>query len=204
MLLRSLDLAVTFLKGTRMSNILFLNKSQQGVGLQVYTYTVPSAGTAVPLGGAGIYNVQIDVTVPQADREGDGAGSNTGLGSGAGGGGTGFTGGGQGPGNGGVGQSQASNSAPGVNGSGYPQPSLYGSNETSTPAVNSSLVVTITQNGSNVYTSPAFVGMDSQLKAKIPLLCAVADAIVVTLASSAAPDIQLNSIKSIISINQGM
>lgn len=47
-----------------MSNVLQLEQSQVGVGLPTYTYTVPAASTAYPFGGAGVYNVKVQVTVP--------------------------------------------------------------------------------------------------------------------------------------------
>lgn len=171
--------------------ILILNQPQVFVGLGTLNYTVPSTG-------AGLYSVVVSSTVPTAIATGDGAGSNTGLGSGAGGGdAAGFARGGLGLGNGGVGQSVGSNS-------GYNQPPAYGSNQTSGPAISSSLSITVTQNGSTIYTSNTIAPTQGQLQFKQIINAANNDAIAVVLSSSNANDtVPLNALLSTISIQQG-
>lgn len=174
-----------------MSNTLFLNQNYVNVGLGTMTYTVPT-------GGDGLYNVKVQVTVPQADPVGDGAGSGTGLGSGAGGGdAAGFARGGLGAGLGGVGQSLGNNS-------GYQQPPVAGSNETLGAAVSSSLSIVVNKNGSPIYTAPAIRFAQSAEQFKTFFLAAATDVITVVMSSSDPDDLQLNSVKSNISIGQGV
>jgi hypothetical protein len=182
-----------------MSSILFLNQPQVGVGLQSYTFTVPAAGTVVPYGGAGIYNVQFNASFPNALPIGDGAGSGFGLGAGAGGGdAAGFARGGLGTGDGAVGQGF------GANLSGYQQPPASGSNATLGAAVSTALSIVVNQNGSPVYTSPALTPSERGLQFKVPLNCSVTDVITVVMASANQIDKALNTIQSTVSINQGM
>lgn len=168
--------------------ILLLNQPFVSVGLPSYTSTIIAAG---------VYNLSASVTVPSAVATGSGAGSGEGLGSGSGGGGTGFVLGGQGLGNGGVGQGFGPTN-------GYPQPPAYGSNATSGPIVSSSLVITITQNGSNIYTSSTITPTQGELIFKVPILAAANDVIAVTFISANLADNQLNSIKSQVTLGQGM
>lgn len=167
--------------------ILILNQNYVQNGVGTLTYTVPSDG---------IYNVQVQVTAPSALATGDGAGSGTGLGSGAGGGAEGTIRGDFGLGFGGVGQGF------GV-GNGYQQPPAYGSNETMGSPVSSALVVVVNKNGSPIYTAPVLTPTQSSLEFKTSAPFAAADVITVVLSSSGAPDNQLNSVKSNISIGQG-
>lgn len=57
-----------------MSSTLFLNIPQVSVGLPTFTYTVPAVSAAYPFGGAGVYNVQVSLTVTNS-VVGTGAGS---------------------------------------------------------------------------------------------------------------------------------
>ena len=166
-----------------MANILFLNERPQvGVGLPTYTYTVPTAG---------VYFVTCQATFPSALATGDGAGSGQGLGSGAGGGDVvGFSAGGSGLGQGAKGQGF------GPKPNNYPQPSAQGSNATTGPAVASTLVITITQNGTPIFTSPVLTPTQSALQFSRTFLFAAADAIAVTYTSSGAPDNLLNTVQS--------
>lgn len=172
-----------------MANTLILNQSQVWNGLGTLTYVVPTTG---------VYNVQVQSTVPQAVIEGDGAGSGTGLGSGAGGGGTGFSAGGAGTSHGGVGQGF------GANVSGYNQPPTYGSNETTTAAVSSSLVVLVKDNGSTIYTAPTVGQSQSSLKFKYGFTATAGHSITVVFSSAAGSDNQLAGVTSNVSIGQGL
>lgn len=170
-----------------MANFLLLNQSQVFNGLGTLTFTVPTTGN---------YNVQFQTTVPEAIRNGDGAGSGTGLGSGAGGGGEGFTGGDLGLGHGGVGQGFGA-------GNGYQQPPSYGSNETTTPAVSSALVVLVKNNGSTIFTAPTFTVTQSAMQFKYSFQATAADSVTVVLSSANASDNTLNGLTSTVSIGQG-
>lgn len=174
-----------------MANILFLNQPYVSVGLSTYTFTIPSAG---------LYTVNFSATVPQADQEGDGAGSGQGLGSGRGGGDQyGFAKGGGGLGTGSQGQGF------GADNSGYQQPPAAGSNATTIAGVTSSLVVLVKQNGSTKLTAPAIASpSQSSLNFKFILNCSAADAIEIDMTSALAADNLLNSIKSSVSIDQGL
>jgi len=173
-----------------MSSILILNKPQVVVGLNTMTYTV---------GPAGLYNVQVSTTVPNAIATGDGAGSGQGPGSGAGGGDpVGFNAGGLAIGNGGKGQGF------GAVPNNYNQPSLYGSNQTSGPTVSSSLSIVVNQNGSPIYTMPTIAPTQGEMRFKIPIVAAASDAITVVISSSNPYDQQLNSVKSTVSIGEGL
>jgi hypothetical protein len=180
-----------------MSLTLFLNQPFVSVGLQTYTFTIPAAGSVVPYGGAGVYNVKGSVFVPEALATGSGGGSGQGLGSGTGGGGEGFTGGDLGLGHGGVGQGFGA-------GNGYQQPPAYGSNQTSGAAVTSTVSVVVNQNGSPIYTAPAYVPGQNALEFNVGFLGAVNDVITVVLSSSTASDKVLNGVQSTIAINQGL
>lgn len=168
--------------------ILILNQQYVQVGLGALDFSLPSTGP---------YNVTFEATVPNSLATGSGAGSNKGLGSGTGGGGEGFTGGDLGPSHGGVGQGFGP-------GNGYQQPPAAGSNQTSGPITDSSLVVTITQQGSTIYTSTTPNPTQGNVKFKWSFLGTAADAIVITLSSANAADNLLNSLKSQIQIGQGL
>lgn len=174
-----------------MAQLLILNKPFVTVGLETLNYTVPT-------GGAGVYSLSYQGTMPTALPTGDGAGSGTGLGSGAGGGANGFSAGGQGLGLGGKGLGFGT-------GSGYPQPPSYGSNETSGPAVGSGLVVTVNKNASPVFVSPVLTPTQNamQFNANLGNLVAT-DVISVVLSSADGDDAKLNVLKSSIAINQGL
>lgn len=165
-----------------MANILLLNQPFVSVGLPTYTFTVPSAS---------IYRISCQVTVSSALGAGDGSGSGFGLGSGAGGGdAAGFSQGGLGLGKGGVGQGF------GPVANAYGQPSPQGSNAFSSPAVSSSLVIVVKQNGSTKYTAPTLSPTQSALQFSVDLLCAASDAIEIDFTSANANDNLLNSIQA--------
>lgn len=180
-----------------MSNILLLNTPFVTVGLGTFTFTVPSVVNNVSVPNA-VYNLSIQSTFLSELPTGYGAGSGQGLGSGAGGGDkVGFSQGGSGPGFGGVGQGF------GPVPNNYNQPSLYGSNTTLGPAESSSLVITIKQNGTTVYTSPALTPTQSALQLKRDFLFTAGDAIEVDLTSSNPNDLLLNTMQSTLSIGNG-
>jgi hypothetical protein len=83
----------------------------------------------------------------------------------------------------------------------YNQPSPQGSNATSGPAVSSSLVILVKQNGSTVFTAPAISPTQSALQFNFDLLCALNDALQVVLSSSNPSDELLNSVQSTVSIS---
>lgn len=81
-----------------------------------------------------------------------------------------------------------------------------GSGPSSAPGVAplSSLVVTVTQNASTIFTSPVVTPTQGAMEFKTPaIVCAASDAITVVLSSSSATDALLNSLKSIITIGVG-
>lgn len=82
-------------------------------------------------------------------------------------------------------------------GSGLAQPS-----QVVTP---SSAQYVVNQNGSPVYTSPALTPFQTAEQInKVPLNCAVSDVITIVFSSANAIDAQLNTVKSIVSIEQGV
>lgn len=170
-----------------MANLLLLNQAQPFVGLGTLTFTVPTTGS---------YYVTCDVTVPSAPINGSGSGSGQGLGAGTGGGAEGFTGGDLGLGHGGVGQGF------GV-GNGYQQPPAAGSNQTTTPAVASLLSILVKDNGSTVYTAPTLTPTQSALQFRTIQQLVAGHSLTVVIASSGAPDNQLNSVKTIVTVGQG-
>lgn len=156
-----------------MANVLQLNKSQVFVGTGTLTYTVLTAGT---------YTVGAQITVPQAVATGDGAGSGTGLGSGAGGGDpAGFSRGGI------AGTTGATGRGFGSVANLYPQPPLYGSNQTSGAALSPSLTVTVNQNGTPIYTAPTLGVAQSALQFKTSFQAAASDVITVGIGSTGNP-----------------
>jgi hypothetical protein len=172
-----------------MANVLQLNQSQIFNGLGTLTFTVPITGT---------YSVGAQVTVPQAIATGDGAGSGKGPGSGAGGGdATGFSVGGVADDTGGVGHGF------GPVANVYPQPPLYGSNQTSGSAVSSGVSVVVNDNGSPVYTAPAFAAAQSALQFKTGFQFTAGHTITVVLASSTLTDEQTSGVTSNVFIQQG-
>jgi hypothetical protein len=62
----------------------------------------------------------------------------------------------------------------------------------------------ITQNGTPIFTSTTPTATQGNVKFKYGFPATAADAIVVTLSSSGAPDNLLNSLKSQIQIGQGL
>ena len=171
-----------------MANYLLLNQPQVFNGLGTLTFTVPSTG---------LYNVQFQVTVPEALAQGSGAGSGQGLGAGTGGGGEGFTGGDLGTGHGGVGQGFGA-------GNGYQQPPAAGSNQTSGTAVSTGLSVLVKNNGSTIFTMTSLTATQSASQFKYSFSATAADSITVVLASSTASDNGLNGVQSITSVGQGL
>jgi hypothetical protein len=167
------------------------------VGLGTFTFTAPSIINNVAAPTA-VYNISVQSSVPSAVPTGDGAGSGFGLGSGAGGGDkVGFSQGGSGPGFGGVGQGF------GPVPNNYNQPSAQPSNATQGPSVSSSLVITITQNSSTIYTSPALSPTQKGTQLKRDFLFSAGDAITVTLTSSNPEDLLLNTLQTTISLGNG-
>jgi len=171
-----------------MANYLILNQPQVFNGLGTLTYTVATTGN---------YNVQCQITVPEAVATGSFAGSGQGLGSGTGGGGEGFTGGDLGTGHGGVGQGFGA-------GNSYQQPSAQGSNQTSGSAVASGVSVLVKKNGSTIFTTPTFAPSKSAIQFKYGFQATAADSITVVIASSTASDNGLNGVTSITSIGEGL
>lgn len=180
-----------------MSNVLFLNQPQVGVGLQVYTIAIPST---VPGGyvAGGLFNAKVQVSFPEAVNTGSGAGSNKGLGAGAGGGGEGFTGGDLGLGHGGVGQGFGA-------GNGYQQPPINVTTNPQGPAISSALQITVVNTTQSItyYTStlPAFE--QSALQFKTSFLPTIGDTITITLSSANDSDKTLNGLVSTITVSQG-
>lgn len=214
-----------------MSNILVLNQPYVNVGLDTMTYTVattgvyniqvqatfPSAaatgfgaGTAVDQGlgvtggtqgiGQGsnlsLGNGGTGLGFGGSTTDGALGGNGSGHGAGAGGGAEGFTGGDLGAGHGGVGQGFGA-------ANGYQQPPANVITPTSGVAVSSSLVVTVNQNGSPIYTFSNSVPTQSAIQFKSSFVGTAADVITVVLSSSNASDKLLNSVQSIVSIGQG-
>jgi len=171
-----------------MANYLILNQNQVFNGLGTLTFTIPTTGQ---------YNVQCQITVPEAVPTGSGAGSNKGLGSGTGGGGEGFTGGDLGTGHGGVGQGFGASN-------GYQQPSAQGSNQSSGAAISSGVSVLVKNNGSTIYTAPAFAVAQSALQFKFGFAATAADSITVVIGSSTASDNNLSGVTSNVSVGQGL
>lgn len=170
-----------------MANYLVLNKPQVWNGLGTLSYVIPTTGQ---------YNVQVELTVPEAIAQGSNAGSGLGLGSGTGGGAQGFTGGDLGTGHGGVGQGFGE-------GNDYQQPSVQGSNQVAGPSVSSSVTVVVNDNGSPIFTAPAFKFQQSALQFKYGFQATAGHTITVVLASATASDSGLNGVKSNISISEG-
>lgn len=168
--------------------ILILNQQYVQTGPGQLDFTIPSTAQ---------YNVTFQATLPNSLATGSGAGSGQGLGAGTGGGGEGFTGGDLGPSHGGVGQGFGA-------GNGYQQPPSAASNQTTSgSAMQSTLVVTILNGASTIYTSETPVPTQSEMKFKFPFQAAASDAIHVVLTAAGASDNQLNSLKSQIQIGQG-
>lgn len=71
-----------------------------------------------------------------------------------------------------------------------------------TPGVTSGLTITVTQNGSTIYTAPALTAHNKGINFTFQFLAAASDAIVVALTSATANDAKLNMIKTTVSINQ--
>ena len=73
------------------------------------------------------------------------------------------------------------------------------------PTVTSSGVsYVVNQNGSPVFTSATITPSQTALESKTELICAVSDVITVVFTSSNAIDKQLNSVQSIVAIEQGI
>jgi hypothetical protein len=172
-----------------MANYLILNQNQVWNGLGTLTYTVASTGQ---------YNVRVQSSFPAWEAEGNAkAGSGQGLGSGYGGGGSGFVDGDAGTGHGGVGQGFGATNS-------YQQPPHYGSNQTSYAGVQSSVSILVKKNGVTLYTAPVPAVVQGEVQFKTSFLASSGDSITVVLSSSDAEDNQLNSVRSNISISQGL
>lgn len=68
----------------------------------------------------------------------------------------------------------------------------------------SSLVVLVKNGASTVFTAPTLTPTQSELRFSVTLLCTAADVITVVPSSAAAVDNLLNSVKSIVSIANGI
>jgi hypothetical protein len=168
---------------------LVLNQPQVFNGLGTLTYTVVTTGQ---------YYINAQITVPEALPTGSGAGSNKGLGSGSGGGdAVGFNQGGVSADTGGVGHGF------GPVANVYPQPPVYGSNQTSGPAVSTGLSVVVNDNGSPIYTMPSMSPTQSAIQFKFPFTSTATHSITVVISSSTASDNALNGVQSVITIGQG-
>lgn len=180
-----------------MSNVLVLSQPQVNVGLVTCVCTIP---TTLPGGYAtgGMFNAQVQYTVPQAVPVGTSSGSGAGLGAGAGGGGEGFTGGDLGTGHGGVGQGF------GV-GNGYQQPPINITANPQGPAVASNLEITVVNTTQTItyYTATIPSPYQSAEQFKVAFVPAPGDVITITLSSSNTSDKVLNGVKSTITVAQG-
>jgi hypothetical protein len=201
---------------------MFLNTNIIQCGLGTLTYTVPATlnTPSGPLSVSNVvFNVQCQATVPMAVAPGNGAGAQSDGGYGVTGTSPAYlptyktTGAQQGLGNGALGQGQQ-NSTPSGSFGGFDAGSSGGGangpvsdNAVSPPptysGVASQLVITVKQNGTTVFTAPTMEPTQSSLQFKCPLLCNANDVITVNLTSSAAPDLQLNTIQANVSIGTG-
>lgn len=68
----------------------------------------------------------------------------------------------------------------------------------------SGLVVAITQNAGNIFTSPVITPTQIAQQFKTKVVGVAADAIVVTLSSAQAIDAGLNNVKATVTLGQGM
>jgi hypothetical protein len=179
-----------------LANTLLLNQQFQSVGLPSYTYTVTSAG---------LYNVIAQVTMPQATSTGASAGTGISTNNNPANftwdGGYGMLGGYSGAGSGaqlGPGQGNL--------GLGSGQTTLDGAQNSvqNGAAVTSGVSIVIQQNGSTKYTSTAPTVTQSALQFKYDLSCATSDVITVTFSSSNSNDSQLQAVKSVVAIQQGI
>jgi hypothetical protein len=129
----------------------------------------------------------------------DASGFASGYGAGAGGGdAAGFARGGLGTGDGAVGQGFG----PAV--TGYQQPPVdIHESQTATGPVTSSLVITVKQNGTTIYTAPTPTPSQNAIQFKTDFPCTAADSITVNFTSSNANDEQLSGIQANVSIGQG-
>jgi hypothetical protein len=176
-----------------------LGQNTVQVGLGTLTFTVPATVSSLNTPVVNIpFSVRCQVSVPNAAQQGSQSGSGLDGGNGASGGKQGI---GQGSnlslGNGGLGLgSGAGASSDDASLSGYPQAS----------AVNSGLSIVVKQNGTTVFTAPAFPTASRQgaLQFKTTLLCNAADVLTVVFSSSTASDEQLQGINANVSVQQGM
>lgn len=171
--------------------------ADQGLGVSGGSSTfAPSYQTTGAQQGLG--NGQSGLGFGGSKSDGATSGNGSGLGAGAGGGTLGgFSQGGGGLADGSKGQGF------GAANSGYPQPPTYLNTPTSFAAILSALSVVVKQNGSTVYTAPAFAGIQSGLKFSTNLLCNAADSITIVFSSSQASDETLQAIKANVSIAVG-
>jgi hypothetical protein len=180
-----------------MATYLTLNQNYIQTGLGTLTQIIPATVSSFNIPVVNIpFSVSCQVTVPSALATGDGAGSGQGLGSGRGGGLNGLNNGDLGLGHGGVGQGFGPSN-------GYQQPPAAGSNATTGPALSSTLSIVVKQNGTTVYTAPAFTPSQLSLQFTCPLLCNAADSITIVFASSGAPDEAFQAIKANVNVTQG-
>jgi hypothetical protein len=180
-----------------MSNVLTLNQPQVNTGLVTCICTIPATVAGGYVAG-GIFNAQLQVSVPQALPTGTSAGSGAGLGAGAGGGGEGFTGGDLGTGHGGVGQGFGA-------GNSYQQPPANVTTNAQGPSVTSALSVTVVNTTQSItyYTSTTPTPFQDYLKFKTTFQPAIGDVITITLSSANASDKTLNGVISTITVAQG-
>lgn len=81
---------------------------------------------------------------------------------------------------------------------------VYNIGLTTTVLQSSSLAIVVTKNGSPIYTAPAFTPTQEGLQFNFNFLATAADAMVITLSSSNPNDLLLNSIKTTLSIENGI
>ena len=172
--------------------------ADQGLGATGGSTTyAPSYSTTGAQQGLG--NGQLGLGFGGTATDGALGGNGSGWGAGAGGGAEGFTGGDLGTGHGGVGQGFGA-------ANGYQQPPA----DVITPsalsaAITSQLSVTVKQNGTTVYTAPAFAVVQGALQFVTPdILVTASDSITVIFASATyAPDRALNAIHAVVSAYLG-
>lgn len=84
-----------------------------------------------------------------------------------------------------------------------PVTGLYNMQARITEIPPSGLSVVVNQNGSPVYTAPTATPTQSEIDFKVDINATAADVITLVLSSSNSNDLQLNSVKTKVSIGQG-
>jgi hypothetical protein len=81
---------------------------------------------------------------------------------------------------------------------------LYNAQAQCTETPPSGLSIVVQQNGTTVYTAPTVTATQSALQFKTELNCSATDVITVVMSSSTAIDKQLNTVKTTVTIGQGL